>query len=396
MGGPEGMGRRPDVIVAGLGAVGAATAWQLAAKGLKVLGLDQHRPPHNLGSSHGETRITRTATGEGDHFVPLVRRTDVLLAELEARFGQALSLRCGGLFIGADGGTTEMHNRPGFIAETVAAAQRFGVPHEVLSPDEARDRFPAFAPAQSDLCYYEPGAGMLFPEKCVEAKLAAARAAGAELRFDEAMLDWESTASGVRVTTASGVIEAGELVIAAGGWAPALARGQLAGTSLLRQLLHWLPPVNPAIYQADRCPVFIWAHGGTSEDCFYGFPLVPGAESHGVKVASENFSRPSEDPGEIARDSSQCETDALIANHVAGRLQGLGTVALKRAVCLYTATPDAGFILDRMPGSANVTLVSACSGHGFKHAAAVGEQVSALVADGGKGPPPGFHGLPFR
>lgn len=387
---------RPDVIVAGLGAVGAAAAWQLAARGLKVLGLDRHRPPHNLGSSHGETRITRTATGEGAHFVPLVRRTDALLAELERRFGKPLSLKCGGLFIGANGGTTEMHNRAGFIAETVAAARHFGVPHEVLSAGEARARFPAFSPAEPDLCYYEPGAGMLFPEAIVAAELAAAQGAGAELRFDEPLLDWESGPSGVRVTTASGVIEAGELVIAAGGWTPGLARGQLGGVALLRQVLHWLPPENPAIYAADRCPVFIWAHGNTSEDCFYGFPLVPGAESHGVKIGSENFSQPSAHPDDIARDSSDSETDALFAGHLAGRMQGLGQAALKRAVCLYTATPDAGFILGRLPDAANVSLVSACSGHGFKHAAAVGEQIALLVAEGRHTPPPGFHGLPFR
>ncbi len=387
---------RPDVIVAGLGAVGAAAAWQLAARGLRVLGLDRHRPPHGLGSSHGETRITRTAIGEGEHFVPLVRRTDELLAGLEARFGEPLGLRCGGLFIGAHGGTTEMHGRPGFIAATVAAARRFGVPHDLLSADEVRQRFPAFSPAESDLCYYEPGAGMLFPEKCLEAKLAAAREAGAELRFDKPLLDWEATPSGVRVTTRRGVIEAGELVIAAGGWTPGLARGQLGGAVVYRQLLHWLPPTDPEIYRAGRCPVFIWAHGATSEDCFYGFPLVPGAEAQGVKIAGENFSVASDGPDGIDRDARESETQALVARHLAGRMQGLGGVALKRAVCLYTATPDAGFVLDRMPGLANVTLVSACSGHGFKHAAAVGEQVAALVSEGGRQPPPGFHGLPFR
>lgn len=391
---------RPDVIVAGLGAVGAATAWQLAARGVRVLGLDRHRPPHGMGSSHGETRITRTAIGEGEHFIPLVRRTDMLLAGLEDRFGTGLALRCGGLFIGAEGGATEMHGRPGFIAETVAAAERHGIAHELLSAAEVRARFPAFSPEDGDLCYYEPGAGMLFPEKCVEAVLRAAAEAGAELRYDEPLLDWEETPAGVRVTTPRGVIEAGELVIASGAWTPALARGAVGGTNVLRQVLHWLPPEEPALYQAGRCPVFIWAHrgrsgAGTSEDCFYGFPLVPGAESHGVKIAGENFSSPSDGPDAVDRDSSEAETEALVSNHLAGRMMGLGRQALKRAVCLYTATPDAGFILGRLPQAARVTLVSACSGHGFKHAAAVGEQVAAMVAEGGRVSPPGFHGLPY-
>ncbi|TPE60606.1 N-methyl-L-tryptophan oxidase [Sandaracinobacter neustonicus] len=380
---------RPEVIVIGLGAVGSATAWQLARRGVKVLGIDRWHPPHAMGSTHGETRITRTAIGEGEQFVPLVRRSDEIWAELEERNGP-LGLRCGALIIGAEGGSTVMHGRPGFVAGTVAAAQAFGVPYEVLTAAECRRRFPAFHPADSDLVYYEPGAGMLFPERCVVAQLDAAREAGAMLRTGEQMLRYENISGGVRITTDKGVYEAAEAVLAAGAWSPGFAPTALARTSVTRQLLHWLQPQHPALFEAGRCPVYIWAHGPTSDDSFYGFPLVPGAEANGVKIADEQFLNPIDDPDHVNRDSSDAETDALHADHLDGRLSGLGRTALRRATCLYTSTADAGFILDRLPGTDAITLVSACSGHGFKHSAAVGEQVALMVHEGRRTPPEGF------
>lgn len=381
---------RPDVIVIGLGAVGSAALWQLARRGVKVLGIDRWHPPHAMGSTHGETRITRTAIGEGEQFVPLVRRSDEIWAELEDLAGEPLGLRCGALIIGAEGGTTEMHGRPGFVAGTVAAAQASGVPHEVLTADECRRRFPTFHPSDSDLVYYEPGAGMLFPERCVAAQLQAARNAGAELRLGEQVLAQQPIPGGVRVTTDKGVYEAAEAVIAAGAWAPGFAPRALARASVTRQVLHWLQPDDPALFDAMRCPVYIWAHGATSDDSFYGFPLVPGAEANGVKVADEQFLHQLTNPDLVERETTDAETDALLADHLDGRLSGLGRTALRRATCLYTSTPDAGFILDRLPGAHQVTLVSACSGHGFKHSAAVGEQVALMVSEGRASSPAGF------
>src|SRR3954470_20172430 len=88
-----------DVIVAGLGAMGSAALYQLAARGARVLGIDRFAPPHDLGSSHGDTRITRLAIGEGDAYVPLVLRSHELWREIEARTGRSLLTITGGLWI---------------------------------------------------------------------------------------------------------------------------------------------------------------------------------------------------------------------------------------------------------------------------------------------------------
>jgi len=74
-----------DVIVLGLGAAGSAAAYQLAKRGVRVLGLDRHAPPHDHGSSHGDTRITRCAIGEGAHYTPLALRSHAIWREIERR-----------------------------------------------------------------------------------------------------------------------------------------------------------------------------------------------------------------------------------------------------------------------------------------------------------------------
>ncbi|MGZ5937040.1 MAG: FAD-dependent oxidoreductase, partial [Rhizomicrobium sp.] len=88
-----------DVIVLGLGAAGSATLFQLAKRGVRVLGIDQFAPPHTLGSTHGETRVTRLAIGEGAHYTPLAVRSHEIWRELEAETGATLLTTNGGLII---------------------------------------------------------------------------------------------------------------------------------------------------------------------------------------------------------------------------------------------------------------------------------------------------------
>src|SRR6187431_1504994 len=88
-----------DAIVIGLDAFGAATTFQLARSGARVLGIDQYAPPHAHGSSHGDTRITRLAIGEGDAYVPLALRSHEIWREVEGAAGASLLTVTGGLWI---------------------------------------------------------------------------------------------------------------------------------------------------------------------------------------------------------------------------------------------------------------------------------------------------------
>ena len=89
-----------DVIVVGLGAMGSAALYQLAKRGIAVTGIDRFSPPHDRGSSHGESRITRQAIGEGEEYVPFALRSHEIWRELEADTGRSLFSSVGGLIIG--------------------------------------------------------------------------------------------------------------------------------------------------------------------------------------------------------------------------------------------------------------------------------------------------------
>lgn len=367
-----------DAIVIGLGAMGAAAVHQLARRGARVLGIDRFAPPHDSGSSHGETRITRQAIGEGEIYVPLVLRSHEIWRELEAETGQQLLLECGFVAIDSTGGEAVMHGKAGFAPRTVAAARRFGIAHEILSPGELMRRHPGFTLRGDEQVYYEPGGGLVYPERCIAAQLDRAEALGARLRLNEPVLSIEQSGGSVRVTTTRGRYEAGHVVVTAGGWTPGLIGEPLRRLQLLRQVLHWFVPRQPALYRPGDFPTFIWAHGLTPEETFYGFPIAPGA-TPGVKLATEQFSNAMGAPQDLDRTVTRAEVAAMHEDHADGRLAGLARIALRSAACFYTNAPDGDFAIDRRPDSDRVLVVSACSGHGFKHSAGVGEHVARVL-----------------
>ena len=185
-----------DVIVVGLGAMGSATACQLARRGMRVLGLDRFTPPHAFGSSHGETRIIREAYFEHPVYVPMVQRAYELWRDLEKESGTTLLRETGGVMIG----------RPDsdLVKGARHSAELHGLRHEMLTAGEVRERFPALHPESDMVAVWEPRAGVLFADACIDAHLAQARRHGAELRYEEPMLRWEPEGDGIRVLTAQG------------------------------------------------------------------------------------------------------------------------------------------------------------------------------------------------
>ncbi|MDT7934878.1 MAG: N-methyl-L-tryptophan oxidase [Sphingomonadaceae bacterium] len=374
------MKRTADVIVIGLGAVGAATLYQLARRGVRAVGIDRFRPPHDRGSSHGETRITRLGIGEGEVYVPLALRSHEIWRELEAATGARLLLQCGFAAIDASEGTSRMHGKAGFAARTVAAARRFGIAHEVLTGDELMRRHPGFVLRGDEHCYFEPEGGLVYPERCIAAQLAEAERLGARKIVNEPVLEIVNDGAGVSVRTARETLGAARAVLAAGGWSPGLAGGALSGMRLLRQVLHWFEPEDPGRFGHERFPTFIWTHGPRPEDSFYGFPLAPGATC-GVKLATEQYSAEITAPEQLDRAVRPEERRAMLAEHARGRLAPLGR-ALQSAVCFYTAAADGDFAIGPLPDRPQVIAASACSGHGFKHSAGLGERLAELVVDG--------------
>lgn len=368
-----------DVVVVGLGAVGAACLYQLAKQGVRAIGIDRYAPPHDLGSSHGETRITRLGVGEGPEYGPLVRRAHEIWRELEADVGESLLLTCGALIVGPSDGQTPHHGRDDFVRRSQDAARAHGVVHEMLDADEIARRYPQMSPRGDEIGYFEPSGGLVYPERCIAAQLAQAQRLGARVLTGEAVTRLEDRADGVTVSTPTGRVQAAMAVVTAGAWSPGLLGGPLRAMAIQPQTLHWFETRDPAAYGADRFPVFIWMHGPGAEDVFYGFPIAPGAQTKAVKAAQEYFVDVAE-PDAMDRIVRPGEAEQVWRRHLDGRLIGVGPRAIRSARCLYTTAPDADFAIGFQPGRPRVLAASACSGHGFKHSAGVGELLARVAA----------------
>lgn len=365
-----------DVAIAGLGAMGSAAAWQLAVRGQRVIGFDRFRPPHAMGSSTGRSRIIREAYFENPGYVPLVRRAYELWADLEARSGQPLLRRTGGLVIGPENGP--------LVTGALASARLHGVAHETLAAADIRARFPAFQPGPGMAGVLEARAGVLMPEDAIGAMLQEAARAGAELRYDEPVVSWAPDGDGVRVVTAGGVVHASRLILSAGAWMTSLAACSLPLT-VTRQVMFWVrPDGDPGLFHPGRFPVWLWETG--EGPVWYGFPdLGDGpkvARHHGGLVTTA---------AAVARDVAT-EEAAPVQAFLARAIPLLNGPVRDARVCLYTNTPDEDFVLDRHPDCPAVLLASPCSGHGFKFAPTIGE----LLADLAMNRTPRFDLSPFR
>jgi sarcosine oxidase len=373
-----------DVVVVGLGAVGSAVCHHLARLGVRVAGIDRFHPPHDRGSSHGLSRITRLALGEGEDFMPLALRSHELWRELEAASGERLYRPTGGLCISSAAADAQpFHGNSNFYARTVELARRHGIAHETLDASALRQRFPMFRVADDEHAYFERDAGVLYPERIVAAQLEQAARHGAVLRYGERVLDLHVHGRGgdIDVVTDRDRLRSARVVVASGPWLPGM-RGCVPARQprllrVHRQVLYWFAAKDLALYAPERCPVWIWMHGVGAEGAMYGFPTGDGVP--GIKVATEQY-QDDADPDKVERDVSAAEVSAMHARHVAGRLEGATPQTVRTATCLYTCTTDASFVVRGHDDSDAITVVSACSGHGFKYSAAMGESIARHVA----------------
>ncbi len=367
-----------DVIVVGLGAMGSAAAYQSAKRGAKVLGIDRFAPPHDLGSTHGETRIIRQAIGEGEEYVPLALRSYEIWREIEAETGAELLTVTGGLILSSASAVTPLHGSGTFIEQTISCAQKYGIAHSVLNTQEIRERFPQFNLTGNETGYYENEAGFLSPENCVTTQIELAKKYGAEIHVNEKVLKFDAGKNGVEVFTEKGKYAAEKLIVSAGPWINEFIDEDIF--KIYRQVLYWFElKENAQNYLLGKFPVFIWQFGRWAEDYIYGFPAI-GGMAGGLKLASEQLEKTT-DPDRVDREVSEDEIKNMHRKYISPHFPGLGERCLKAATCLYTSTPGSRFVIDFHPQHENVLIASPCSGHGFKHSAAVGQMLAEMALE---------------
>ena len=224
---------------------------------------------------------------------------------------------------------------------------------------------------------FDPRAGYLDPEASNKAHLDGARAAGAEARFNERVIEWNPDGEGVRVRTSAGAYSANRLVLAGGAWNSGLTRDLRLPLAVERQSVFWLEPSGPREpYDAQRFPIYAYEY--KAGHICYGFPRLP----RGVKASVMHSGNTAPDPEGIERAVGDDEVKPLRAA-LRPVLAGLAEAPIREsAVCLFTNTPDHDFIIDFHPRYPQVLISSPCSGHGFKFASAIGELQADLITTG--------------
>ena len=362
---------RNDVIVVGLGAFGSAALWRLAERGAEVAGLERHGIGHHLGSSHGATRLFRVACQEHPGLAAVALKSLELWAGLGSETGECLVRQTGCLSVGSPG------SRP--VRGTLAAAAAAGLPVVELGHEELVARQPQYAGlAPGDVAVWDPGAGICYPERNVRAQAAAARRLGASIYPHTMVTSIEPGPDEVTVRTATAEFRAPQVVVAAGAWLGRLVAGLPLAPQ--RTPLYWFRPRDPgsADFTLDRFPAFIWERPG---DGLWGHGSD---EDFGIKVGLENLGRGRGgsggiDPEEMDR-YIHLDTDIdELASAVTEAFPGLDPRPAKVIPCVITDSPDGLFLAGRLPGEPRVVVAGGDSGHGFKHAAGIGELLAQIV-----------------
>jgi sarcosine oxidase len=356
-----------DAIVIGVGGMGSAALYHLARRGWKALGLEQFDIPHEMGSSHGYSRMIRYTLQEHPSYVPLVRRAYELWHQLENASGERLLVTTGSVRAG--------HMESPFFQGAVEACETHNIPYEVLTGPETGRRFPGYRLDGDIAAVYQADGGFLLPERCIVNHVSAALEAGAEVHGRERVLEWEPAGEGVVVRTARGTYRAGRLVVSAGAWAPKIAPTLAQFAVAERQVMGWFQPERPELFRPDTFPVFgLYVDEGR----FYGFPVygVPG-----FKIGKSHHLDQTADPDQLDREAHP-EDEAVLREFVSRYFPEAAGPALSLKACMFTNTPDEHFILDLHPEYPQVSLAAGFSGHGFKFSSVIGEIMADLAQFG--------------
>lgn len=327
------------VAVVGGGVMGCATARTLAQRGHEVIVYEQFEVGHKRGSSHGATRIYRYSYPDA-RYVKMMKEALTLWRQLEAEAGAQILSRTGGLDIGKA------------LHEHVAALDAEAIEYEMVSPRQARDRWPFLS--LPDEALYQGEGGVVRADRAWQALSDGAVAAGAQI-VKERVISLE-----VGVETRAGLVAHDVVVVTAGGWARELlaTRGVDLPTRPTRETVAFFRSSGPLPTLVD------WG-----DPSVYALP----DPNIGLKVG-EHIAGPVTDPdaeGMVDQESVQ-----RLSDWVSERYRNVDPTPEHAETCIYTNTSDEHFVLERHD---NLVVGSACSGHGFKFAPLIGDRLADLT-----------------
>ncbi|MQF87118.1 MAG: N-methyl-L-tryptophan oxidase [SAR202 cluster bacterium] len=353
-----------DVIVVGLGGMGSATVYQLAKRGKKVLGIEQFQISHELGSSHGLSRIIRLAYHEGPQYVGFGQRAYELWRTLETEIGEKILHITGSVHAGPPDSSA--------FKDTLNACVDQQIPHQILNSQQLNKKFPGYQLPNEYMAVFQQDGGFLVPEKCIEGHVNVAINLGAEIHLEEQVMNWEPLQSGVKIITNRGEYESESVVFTVGAWASKMLP-ELKGFAVPeRQVVAWFETANKAIFDPKKFPVFIISSDSHE---YYGFPIfgIPG-----YKVGKFHHVGEIADPDHLDRTIREEDKEMLLTftqkhfPEAAGRM-------LKMVVCMFTNSPDHNFIIGQHQKYPQISYAAGFSGHGFKFCSTIGEVMADLA-----------------
>lgn len=374
-----------DVIVIGVGSMGAAACWYLTQRGQRVLGLEQFAIPHDRGSHAGQSRIIRNAYFEHADYVPLLKRAYKNWFAFEAQTASHFYHRTGILYLG----------RPDH--DTIRGIRHSARVHDITienwARNERKSKYPCFQVPEDFDAIFEPDAGFVRPEGVVKMYADDAIANGAEIRTHTPVLSWKREWGRIRVRTAEQDYTSDKLIITAGPWASRMIPGLRTELVVTQQFLVWIAPPDPSVFSLGKFPC--WFVEDPAMGTFYGFPVLPAGDFAGPVGLKLAHHQPGElcSPGDVATKIPPGD-ERNIRQFLKTYLPQAGDQFVQVKSCLYTYSPDTHFIIDHLPGYGDdVTIACGFSGHGFKFVPVVGEILADLAIKGETDLPIGFLGL---
>ena len=377
------------VVVIGLGGMGSAALASLARSGARVVGLDAQSLPHDLGSSHGGSRVARTAYYEHPEYVPLARAAFAGWDRLAEETGRRCLHRCGVLLAGS--------KESPILRASLESARAHDIPTRQFDPDRLRTAWPTFQFPSGFHALLEPDAGFVVPETAIRAQLEVARRHGASIRTGVEVRFIEGDDHGVEISLDGETITASRAVVTAGSWTSRLLPELAAASGLQpqRKIMVWCRPRDSFREACAEQHMPAWLvddDGRFGPGVYYGVPTSPhqvgpggmkfGFHGPGLNVDPQEFDRtpPLEVVSKFAREVATYLPDVFEPPHAA-------------KACLYTMSRDEHFVIDRVPGREAIVVAAGLSGHGFKFAPAIGDLLASLALDETRPVDAGFFSL---
>ena len=357
-----------DVIVIGVGGMGSAVTYQLAARGRKVLALEQHNILHDLGASHGINRMIRLAYAEDPGYVRMIQRSYHLWRDLGRKVKERLLFITGGIDAGAENSW--------IVQGSLKSCVEHKLKYELLTSRELNKRYPAFRLPKSMVAVYQPQGGFVLAERSIVAHVSLALDLGAEIHAREQVRDWQVKKGIVTVRTNRGSYRAKRLVITAGPWTADTINRLNGIVRPERQVLLWVQPKRPELFQLGALPVFYMQD---RDEKFYGMPVygIPG-----FKMGKYNHLREQVHPDTMDRECHP-KDEQVMRKAIRKYFPDADGPTIAMKTCLFSNTRDENFILDLHPDFPEVSIAAGFSGHGFKFCPVVGEIMADLALEGG-------------